>query len=53
MIDFYQGKLSLNAKAPVNQRTLLVSEDSLLRIVVSPDNKGSQVDILVSPSNDK
>lgn len=48
VIEFYQNKLSLTKHEPVNQRTLLVSDDSLVRIVVSPDNKGSQVDILVS-----
>lgn len=53
VIDFYQAQLSLNTHAPVNQRTLLVSEDSQIRIVVSPDNKGSQVDILVSLTSGK
>lgn len=53
VIDFYQAQLSLNTHAPVNQRTLLVSQDSQVRIVVSPDNKGSQVDILVSRTSDK
>ncbi|GGW97828.1 hypothetical protein [Alteromonas halophila] len=48
VIDFYQRNLSLNAQSPVNQRTLLLSEDNLIRIVVSPDKSGSQVDILVS-----
>ncbi len=48
VIEFYQDKLSLTQHAPVSQRTLLVSEDSQVRIVVSPDNQGSQVDILVS-----
>jgi len=50
VIAFYQnGIAALRVHAPVNQRTLLTSENNHTRIVISPDNAGSQVDILVVP----
>jgi Tfp pilus assembly protein FimT len=50
VIAFYQtGITTLKVHAPVNQRTLLTSENNHTRIVISPDNAGSQVDILVVP----
>ena len=50
VVAFYQqGMPSLKVHAPVNQRTLLTSENNHTRIVISPDNAGSQVDILVVP----
>jgi len=50
VVAFYQqGIPSLKVHAPVNQRTLLTSENNHTRIVISPDNAGSQVDILVIP----
>lgn len=51
VIAFYQdGMSSLTMHPPINQRTLLTSDANHTRIVVSPDNAGSQVDILVTPS---
>lgn len=39
---------SLKPHSPVRGRTLLSSEDKTIRIIISPDNAGSQVDILVT-----
>ena len=50
VVAFYQANMSaLTVHAPVNQRTLLTSENNYTRIVISPDNTGAQVDILVTP----
>ena len=50
VVAFYQANMSaLAVHAAVNQRTLLTSEHSYTRIVISPDNTGAQVDILVTP----
>lgn len=39
---------SLKPHSPVRGRTLLSSEDKTIRVIISPDNAGSQVDILVT-----
>ena len=49
MLGFYQAAHPLlKAHSPVSGRTLLTSEDKAIRVVISPDNAGSQVDILVT-----
>ncbi|MEW9797136.1 hypothetical protein [Alteromonas sp. CYL-A6] len=49
VIAYYTDAMpALIAQAPVSERTLLVTEDGMMRVVVSPDAKGSQVDILVA-----
>jgi len=48
IIRFYSEAFpSLKVNEPVSQRTLLSNND--IRIVVSPDGDGSQVDILIAP----
>lgn len=48
LVAFYLAHYpDLSAKKPVNHRTLLVSQDGLRRVIVSPDNKGAQVDVLL------
>jgi hypothetical protein len=50
VVAFYRANMStLTVHAPVNQRTLLTSDNNRTRIVISPDNTGAQVDILVTP----
>jgi len=47
-IRYYQDNIpNANIHAPINSRVLIVSADNTYRVVVSPDNKGAQVDILV------
>ncbi len=49
LISFYQGQNdSFKVHDPVNDRTLITSLDKQTRIVVSPDNAGSQIDILIA-----
>lgn len=53
MLSFYQAAHpSLKAHSPISGRTLLTSENKALRVIISPDKTGSQVDILVT-SNSK
>jgi|TARA_A200000159_G_scaffold163479_2_gene189895 hypothetical protein len=48
VISFYKEQLPMFKTHPVvNQRTLITSKERHTKIVVSPDNKGAQVDILV------
>ncbi|MDO6567238.1 hypothetical protein Q4561_09230 [Alteromonas sp. 1_MG-2023] len=48
VIAFYQNAYpQFVRKTPVNQRTMLASTDDSIRIVVSPDNMGTQVDVLI------
>lgn len=49
VIAYYKQSLpTLQQQEPVNDRVLLTSENRDIRIVVSPDPNGTQVDILVS-----
>lgn len=49
IIQYYAESFpQLKVNAPVNERTLLSAGE--MRIVVSPDGNGSQVDILITPS---
>lgn len=48
LVAFYLAHYpDLSAKKPINHRTLLVSKDGQRRVIVSPDNKGAQVDVLL------
>lgn len=54
VVAIYQEIMStLTVHAPVNQRTLLTSKNNHTRIIISPDNAGSQVDILVIPNQNR
>lgn len=49
VISFYQQAIpELTVHSTFNERTLLVANDNAIRVVVSPDGNGSQVDILVT-----
>jgi len=49
LLNVYQtAHPSLKTHTPVSGRTLLSSEDKGVRVIISPDNTGSQVDILVT-----
>ena len=49
MVYLYQeAHPALKTHSPVNGRTLLSSQDKAVRVIVSPDKTGSQVDILVT-----
>ena len=49
MVNLYQtAHPALKTHVPVNGRTLLSSSDKTVRVIVSPDKTGSQVDILVT-----
>ena len=49
MVNLYQtAHPALKTHIPVNGRTLLSSSDKTIRVIVSPDKTGSQVDILVT-----
>lgn len=49
MVNLYQtAHPALKTHVPVNGRTLLSSSDKTIRVIVSPDKTGSQVDILVT-----
>lgn len=48
VIAYYQNAYpQFVKKSPVNQRTMLAAIDDSVRIVVSPDNMGTQVDVLI------
>lgn len=48
VITFYQNTYpKWIKKSPVNHRTMLEATDDSVRIVVSPDNLGTQVDVLI------
>ena len=48
VIAFYQNAYPQFVRKPaVNQRTMLAATDDSVRIVVSPDNMGTQVDVLI------
>lgn len=47
-IRYYQDNIpNAHVHTPINSRVLIVSSDNTYRVVVSPDNNGAQVDILV------
>lgn len=49
MLNVYKSAHpALKAHKPISGRTLLSSEDRNIRVIISPDNKGSQVDILIT-----
>lgn len=49
VVSFYKDRLPLFKTHPaINQRTLITSKERNTKIVVSPDNAGAQVDILVA-----
>ena len=49
LLNVYQtAHPALKTHTPVSGRTLLSSEDKRVRVIISPDNTGSQVDILVT-----
>ena len=49
LLNVYQtAHPALKTHTPVSGRTLLSSEDKGVRVIISPDNTGSQVDILVT-----
>lgn len=49
VISFYNERLPMFKTHPaINQRTLITSTERNTKIVVSPDNAGAQVDILVT-----
>lgn len=49
VVSFYKERLSQFKTHPaINQRTLITSKERNTKIVVSPDNTGAQVDILVA-----
>ncbi|WP_414828331.1 hypothetical protein [Alteromonas sp. H39] len=49
VISFYQQAIpGLTVHSTFNERTLLVANDNAIRVVVSPDGSGTQVDILVT-----
>lgn len=49
VISFYKEQLPMFKTHPaVNQRTLITSKERHTKIVISPDNTGAQVDILVA-----
>lgn len=49
VINFYQQAIpGLTVHSTFNQRTLLVAKNNAIRVVVSPDGNGTQVDILVT-----
>lgn len=49
MLNVYEtAHPSLTPHPPVSGRTLLSSEDKTVKVIISPDNAGSQVDILVT-----
>lgn len=49
VISFYQQAIpGLTVHSTFNERTLLVAKDNTIRVVVSPDGDGTQVDILVA-----
>ncbi len=51
MIEHFQTALpSLKVTSTFNDYTLLTGEQDTVRIIVSPDGKGSQVDVLVLPN---
>ena len=48
VIAYYQNAYPQFVKtSPVNKRTMLAAIDDSVRIVVSPDNMGTQVDVLI------
>ena len=48
VIAFYKNAYpQFAAKPPVNQRIMFAATDNSVRIVVSPDNMGTQVDVLI------
>lgn len=48
VIAYYQNAYpQFVKKSPVNHRTMLAAIDDSVRIVVSPDNMGTQVDVLI------
>ena len=49
-IKYYLDSSSVSIQSKTNDRTLLVESNGLHRVVVSPDGKGSQIDILVITS---
>ncbi len=52
ILNVYQtAHPSLKAHAPISGRTLLSSNDKAVRVIISPDKAGSQVDILVTSTN--
>lgn len=52
ILSEYQGAHPLLKPHPaIRGRTLLSSQDNAVRVVISPDNAGSQVDILVTSKN--
>lgn len=49
VISFYKERLPMfKTHSAINQRTLITSKERHTKIVVSPDDKGAQVDILVT-----
>ncbi len=49
VIRFYQQAIpDLTIHSTFNERTLMVANDNAIRLVVSPDGSGTQVDILVT-----
>lgn len=49
VIRFYQQAIpELTVHSTFNERTLLVANNNAIRVVVSPDGDGTQVDILVT-----
>ena len=46
-VMFYLQDNNMIARSTVRNRTLLSSQDSNQRVVVSPDGDGSQIDILI------
>ncbi|WP_420933751.1 hypothetical protein ACOJR9_15120 [Alteromonas sp. A081] len=49
VVSFYKERFPLFKTHPaINQRTLITSKERNTKIVVSPDNAGAQVDILVA-----
>ncbi|QJR80101.1 hypothetical protein CA267_004565 [Alteromonas pelagimontana] len=49
LIAYYQSTMpSLKVHSTFNGRTLLMAENQQIRVIVSPDSTGSQVDIMVT-----
>lgn len=45
---YQEAHPSLQLHAPINDRNFLSSNDKSTRVIISPDNNGSQIDILVT-----
>lgn len=53
LISYYTEKYpGMTIKSTVQGRTLLTADNDNVRVVISPDNKGSQVDLMITNASD-